>query len=281
MIQTIQSALHKCIDDLNNAGIDNERFEARLLVGHVLDVDTHILVAYPEREISAANFDQIEKLLARRLKREPMSHILESREFWSLEFKVTKDTLTPRPDSETLIEATLSQFPDQNRPLRVLDLGVGTGCLILSVLHEYPKATGLGIDASEKALSVASENAANLNLVDRVKFELGNWADGVDEKFDLIISNPPYIAEIDRNSLEPEVKDYEPSSALFAGPNGMDDYAYLAKEFPRLLKTGGKCILELGVGQAESVSKLIRDAGLSVIDARKDLGGIVRCLIIQ
>jgi len=281
VIPTIQSALELCINKLNAQKIENARFEARLLVGHVLDVETHILVAYPERQMSEKAFDQVNELLARRLVREPMSQILGMREFWSLDFKVTKDTLTPRPDSETLIEAVLEHFPDPKTPLRILDLGVGTGCLILSVLHEYSCATGLGVDVSEKALDVAIENSERLNLKERVDFQLGNWAEGIDEKFDLVLSNPPYIPEADLESLEPEVKDYEPASALFAGPEGLDDYVRLAKAVPKLLKPKGISIIELGIGQADSVGKLFKDVGLSIIQQPKDLGGIVRCLVIQ
>lgn len=281
MSHTIQSLLQFCITELEAADIENVRFEARLLVGHVLGVETHILVAYPEREASPLEWERLKTLVARRHAREPMSQIMGAREFWSLDFKVTKDTLSPRPDSETLVEAVLSHIPEMDTEFRVLDLGVGTGCLILSVLHEYENATGLGVDLSDAALSIAHENAHTLGLKSRVDFKCANWAAGITEKFDLILSNPPYIPEVERDNLAPEVKDYEPASALFAGDDGLKDYKRLAQAFPGLLNPQGICVLELGKGQEQVVSQIMKDAGLSVVEQRKDLAGIVRCLVIQ
>lgn len=281
MTSTISSSIEYCTSQLEEAGIENARFEARLLLCHVLDVGTQVLIGYPECEVSDQQFEQLQKLLSRRINREPMSHIMGEREFWSLNFKVTKDTLTPRPDSETLIEAVLKYFPNPNAELRVLDLGLGTGCLILATLSEYEQATGVGVDISKAALDVACENAERLDLQNRTNFRLGNWAEGIEEKFDLVLSNPPYIPQTDRDQLEPEVKDFEPASALFAGNDGLDDYQKLAKALPSLLKDDGKAVIELGIGQAESVGNLMKDEGLQVIDAPKDLGGIERCLVLS
>ena len=280
-MKTIGSAIADITARLEAVGVENARFEARLLLCHMLDIETQILIGYPEREISADHQLALEKLLKRRENREPMSHILGEREFWSLPFKVTKDTLTPRPDSETLIEAVLDHFDDPSAPLRVLDLGVGTGCLLLSTLSEYDKATGLGIDISQGALSVAQENAARLGMVSRTDFRLGNWDDGIDETFDLVLSNPPYIPLVDRDALEPEVKDYEPDTALFAGEDGLDDYRKLALALPRLLKETGRGVIELGISQSEDVSTLMENQGLRVIAQPKDLGGIIRCLVVE
>lgn len=274
MLQSVTQALIE-------AGIDNARFEARLLLEHVLKVQTQVLIGYPEREVTPDQQQEITALLTRRLGREPMSHILGYREFWSLRFKVTKDTLTPRPDSESLIEAVLKHLPDPTAPLKVLDLGVGTGCLLLSVLSEYENASGLGIDLSARALAVAKENAEALGLVDRCQFSLGNWMDGIDDRFDLILSNPPYIPLTDRSHLTPEVVDHEPETALFAGEDGLDDYRLLAKQLPSRLKQHGIAVIELGIHQDEPVKKLMETAGLSVIDSARDLGGIVRCHIIR
>ncbi|MDV7339780.1 peptide chain release factor N(5)-glutamine methyltransferase [Terasakiella sp. A23] len=281
VMTTIGNELQHLAKQLESAGIDNARFEARLLLEHVLNVETQILIAYPERDIADEHAQELERLLARRISREPMSHILGYREFWSLKFKVTKDTLTPRPDSETLIDAVLSHLPDSNKALDVLDLGVGTGCLLLSVLSEYKNARGLGIDISEGALSVAKENAKNLNLGDRTDFRLGNWGENIDQTFDLILSNPPYIPLTDKPALEPEVIDHEPASALFAGEDGLDDYRLLAEQFPTLLKDDGLAVIELGIGQSDEVAELWMCAGLEVIGRPKDLGGIVRCHIIR
>lgn len=278
---TIGATLQSVTQALEEAGIDNARFEARLLLEHVLKVQTQVLIGYPEREVTADQDQEIADLLARRLAREPMSHILGYREFWSLRFKVTKDTLTPRPDSESLIEAVLKHLPDPTAPLKVLDLGVGTGCLLFSVLSEYEQARGLGIDISSKALSVAKDNAQVLGLADRCEFSLGNWMDGIEDRFDLILSNPPYIPLSDYGNLAPEVVDHEPGTALFAGEDGLDDYRLLAKQLPSRLKQDGIVVIELGIHQDEPVKKLMETAGLSVIDSAYDLGGIVRCHIIR
>ncbi|WP_135074759.1 peptide chain release factor N(5)-glutamine methyltransferase [Terasakiella sp. SH-1] len=280
-MDTIATRLTETIQRLETAGIDNARFEARLLLCHVLDVELQVLIGYPEREISTDQVSSLEDLLIRRENREPMSHILGEREFWSLPFKVTKDTLTPRPDSETLVEAVLKYLPDPTQELRVLDLGVGTGCLLLSILSEYEQATGLGIDISPKALDVAIENAKRLGFEDRSRFQIGNWAEGIDETFDLVLSNPPYIPLSDEKDLEPEVKEYEPAGALFAGVDGLDDYRKLAECLPYLLKNQGFAVIELGIGQAEAVTKLMTETGLEVIEAPRDLSEIERCLVIR
>jgi release factor glutamine methyltransferase len=277
---TIGEALRDIQKRLLNVGIDNARFEARMLICAAMDIETQILIAYPERIIDQDQQDKLEALIKRREAREPMSHILGQREFWSLDFFVTKDTLTPRADSETLIEAALKHIPDQGRDLHILDLGLGTGCLLLTLLHEYPNASGLGIDISPPALKVAQKNAKHLGLESRCSLRLGNWDEGIEDEFDLIISNPPYIPETDKTILEPEVLDHEPHQALFAGVDGLDDYKRLSHSFVKLLSDEGLAILELGIHQSEPVSEIMRKAGLKVIDVMKDLGGIERCLVI-
>lgn len=280
-MQTIELALKEVSSALDAAGIENARFEARLIVCHALSVETSTLIGYPEREISTQDQTVISDILKRRLSREPMSQILGEREFWSLTFKVTKDTLTPRPDSETLIEAVLDHLPDLERSLAVIDLGVGTGCLLLSVLSEYRQARGIGVDLSEAALTVARENADKLNLSDRTLFQNGNWLAGIDGTFDLILSNPPYIPLSDRDILSPEVRDHEPDTALFAGDDGLDDYRILAEQIPNRLKPGAIAVIELGIYQGKDVSELMIAQGLEVLEVRKDLGGIERCLVLR
>ncbi|GGF71495.1 release factor glutamine methyltransferase [Terasakiella brassicae] len=278
---TIAYAIQMVCNRFEKVGIENARFEARLLLCHVLGVETQILIGYPERDISQDDMDCLEALIKRREGREPMSHILGEREFWSLPFKVTKDTLTPRPDSETLIEAVLHHIPDMMRNLRVLDLGTGTGCLLLSVLSEYQQASGLGVDISPAALEVAKENARNLGLETHSDFQLGNWGAGISEKFDLILSNPPYIALSDKEMLAPEVVQFEPDSALFAGPDGLDDYRKLALALVDVLREDGLAVLEIGINQGDAVSELMENAGLCVLERPKDLSGIERCVIIR
>ncbi|NVK17223.1 MAG: peptide chain release factor N(5)-glutamine methyltransferase [Methylocystaceae bacterium] len=280
-MKTIGETLQQLVETLTKAGIDEARTDARLLLEHVLDVDRTVLIAYPEREISQDQCAELDALLKRRLNREPMSHLLGYREFWSLRFKVTKETLTPRPDSETLIEAVLRHLPDVDAPLNVLDLGVGTGCLILSVLSEYKKAHGLGIDLSDDALRVAIENAKMLGLADRCDFQIGDWMEGLNDQYDLILSNPPYIPTGDKSILEPEVLVHEPATALFAGSDGLDDYRILAQQLPGRLKDDALAVIELGIDQSDAVLALMESCGLEVIDSPKDLGGIVRCHIIR
>ncbi|NVJ91416.1 MAG: peptide chain release factor N(5)-glutamine methyltransferase [Methylocystaceae bacterium] len=280
-MHSIASILDLCMTRLQKAGIDNVRFEARLLMCHVLKVDTSILVAYPERDVSSEDFVQIENLLQRREQREPLSQILGEREFWSLPFKVNRHTLTPRPDSETLIEAVLTHVPDVAQKLSVLDLGVGSGCLLLSILSEYKNATGLGVDISPAALDVALQNAQNLGLAARCHFQQGNWAEGIGGPFDLILSNPPYIPLRDKETLDPEVKDYEPATALFSGEDGLEDYRCLAEVLPQLLNSDGLAVLEQGIGQALDVAEIMRNHGLMVIDQPKDLAGVERCTVIR
>jgi release factor glutamine methyltransferase len=278
---TIGSVLHHVTQRLDTAGIENARFEARLLLCHVLQVETQVVIGYPERVVCAQDLTRLEDLLTRRERREPMSHIMGEREFWSLPFKVTKDTLTPRPDSETLIEAVLRHIPDQKRDMQVLDLGVGTGCLLLSILSEYPMAQGLGIDISPAALQVARENAKCLGLDERSVFQEGNWADGLSQKFDLILSNPPYIPSGEKDVLEPEVAQFEPDSALYGGPDGLDDYRKLADALPGVMDVDSLAVLEIGINQAYDVTKLMEIAGLRVLETPKDLSGIERCAIIR
>lgn len=280
-MDTIKSAFLNIEDQLGRAGIENTRGEARMLICHVMGIQTQIVIGYPERELSVQEREELAGLLERRVKREPLSQILGEREFWSLPFKVTKDTLSPRPDSETLIEAVLRQFPDPEAPLKVLDLGVGTGCLLLATLSEYEAAQGLGVDASPAALAVAQENAQHLGLSQRCAFQEGDWGKGLTQTFDLVLSNPPYIALHEKDDLEPEVRDFEPGSALFAGQDGLDDYRVLAQQIPSLLKDkNARAIIELGAGQAPSVSALMEDRGLHVIEQPKDLGGHIRCLVL-
>lgn len=230
-------------------------------------------------EASPECLERFDTLLQRRLAREPMSQILGYKAFWTLDFCVNEHTLTPRPDSETLVEAALNLVSDKTSPLRLLDLGTGSGCLLLSLLHEFPQATGIGVDKSEEALAVAAQNASNLGLSTRARFVCGNWAQGITETFDMVISNPPYIPQGDAASLMPEVRYYEPHSALFAGEDGLTDYRRILAEMPRLLRKSGHAVLELGIGQAEAVRQIGEAVALAFVNFRHDLAGIPRAII--
>jgi release factor glutamine methyltransferase len=214
-------------------------------------------------------------IVERRLNHEPIAYITGTRAFWTIDLQVGPGALVPRADSETLIEAAVEFFGDHS-PATILDLGTGPGTLLLAALDQWPKASGLGVDASGAALEMAKANAARLGMSDRARFEPGNWADGIDGQFDLILANPPYIGTSE--VLPAEVRDHEPASALFAGPDGLDDYRLIAPQLPRLMAPGGAAILEIGSMQAEAVTALLVAQGLSVM-LRHDLGNNPRALI--
>ena len=217
-------------------------------------------------------------LAARRIRREPMAYILGEREFWGLTYTVSPAVLVPRPDSETVIEAALQMLPDRQRPWRLLDLGLGSGCLLLTLLHELPKARGVGLDLSPEALAVARGNADRLGVAARADLRLGDWRQagweaGLGAPFDLVVSNPPYIRAGDLPGLMPEVRVHEPALALDGGPDGLDAYRSLATAAPRLIAPSGLILVEVGEGQASDVAGLFRSAGLAPQGPWRDLGG--------
>ncbi len=276
---TLGHAVDQGAADLAAAGIDTARLDARLLTAHVLGRDASFVLTHPETELSAAQQDAAQSLIARRAAHEPVSRILGEREFWSLTFRVTGATLTPRPETETLVEDALARIRAMGREgeaLRILDLGTGTGCLLLAVLSELPRAEGLGIDISPDAVAVATDNAQHLGLEGRARFQAGDWTMGLSGPFDVILSNPPYIAETDRETLPPEVLGFDPHGALFAGSEGLDAYAAIAPQTARILAPGGIVILELGQGQEAAVAEIFRRAGLIPDGTRADLAGIPR-----
>ncbi|MSP87837.1 MAG: peptide chain release factor N(5)-glutamine methyltransferase [Alphaproteobacteria bacterium] len=265
---------------LTAAGIAGARLDARLLLAHALGVaPDEIMARRGDRPTEAVAVD-FERLLVRRLAREPVSRIRGRREFWSLEFEIGPDTLDPRPDSETLIEAALACLADRGAPWRILDLGTGSGCLLLAMLSELPAATGVGIDRASGALAIAAANAHRLGLDRRCRFLCGDWAAGLAGRFDLIVANPPYIPSADIAALEPEVRDHDPVLALAGGVDGLDAYRAIAAELPRLLAVEGRAVLELGNGQAEPVAKIMVEAGLVLSAVRPDLAGVARALVV-
>ena len=212
-----------------------------------------------------------------------MSQIFGEKEFWSLSFKVTRDTLTPRPDSETLIEVALNEFEDKNATLSILDLGTGSGCLLLTLLSELKNATGLGIDVSASAIKVANENATNLSLNNRATFLKSDWFEKLSKtkKFDFIIANPPYIGLNEKPELTPEVCEHEPYSALFAGEEGLDDYRIIAADISSYMSEKSIIILEIGYRQSSAVKDIFEQKGFKNINVFQDLGGRDRCLLIR
>ncbi len=266
---------------LTAAGIDNARFEARLLLAHAAGVTVEWLVARGGEVASPAVVEALRELTARRIGREPMAYIVGEREFWGLPFKVSPAVLVPRPDSETLIEAALALMPGRTEAWRFLDLGVGSGCLLLTLLREFPNAHGVGMDASAAALAVAQANADALGVGPRVSLVGGDWrqpgwAARLGGPFDLLVSNPPYIETAAIEGLMPDVARFEPRLALEGGGDGLAAYRAIAREAAGLVVPGGRVLIEAGEGQAPEISRLFSSVGFTVGAPWKDLGGIDR-----
>jgi release factor glutamine methyltransferase len=258
---------------LSAAGVDAPAREARLLLLHALGRPARALLDRHEAVVAPALPD----LVARRAAREPMALIVGRQGFWTLELEVSRDTLIPRADSETVIEAALAAHAD---PRRVLDLGTGTGCLLLAVLAERPGAWGLGIDLSPRAAALAGRNAWANGLSTRAAFLCGDWNAAIRGRFDLVLANPPYIPTANVAGLMPEVAAYEPARALDGGDDGLAAYRRIVAALPALLAPRGVAVLELGIGQADAVAALGRDSGLVPLALRPDLGGIPRALVL-
>lgn len=266
---------------LQSAGIESAILDARLLMMQACACTLTDLVMSPERVLTPDELAMFEKLLARRFEREPMSHILGTREFWGLPFEVSKNVLDPRPDSETIIEAVLAHRPQVIDPIEILDLGTGSGCLLVSLLSEYKWAQGTGVDISPDALEVAKRNAHKLVLDERAKLVQSDWCEKLVGTFDVIVSNPPYISETEFTGLSAEVTEHEPKQALLAGPDGLDCYRALIPQLPRVMKQGALVVLEIGFAQAADVSQLLESSGFRVLEVRKDLAGHDRCVVAE
>lgn len=276
---SLRQAVAAIASRLQAAGIERARAEARLLAAQALGVKLETVVGDDARELTGDEMRRLEALAARRVRREPMAQILGQREFFGRNFRVTADVLTPRPDSETLIEAVLARVPDRSAPLQLLELGVGSGCLLLTLLAELPNAKGLGIDISPAALAVTKANANALGLAERCDLIEGDWSGAVAGSYDIVVGNPPYIPSADISGLDPEVSRYEPRLALDGGADGLTFYRRLTKDIDRLLVSRGLLALEVGVGQAGEVAALLKSAGLQQIECRQDLAGMERCVL--
>ena len=281
---TIGETIKNAAQYLASAGIDEARQDAQILMGHVRGQDRIALIANSRASLTHTELRCFQTLIERRAKREPTAQILGTKEFWSLDFVIDSSVLCPRPETEGLVEAALdglaSQRQGKGSSLRMLDLGTGSGCLLLALLSEYERAFGLGVDVSARALSIAKTNSERLGLAARSHWLCGSWGAALEGCFDLIVSNPPYIARRDADSLAPEVKDYEPEAALFAGDDGLGAYRAMAGDLHRLLAPFGVACLEIGFGQASEVEGILAHAGLETIEKRPDLAGIDRCLVL-
>lgn len=261
---------------LEAVGVDTPVIDARLLLEAGAGVSRLDIVTDPRRVLADEQVAAVEALARRREAREPISHILGKKAFWSLDFVVTPAVLTPRPETELLVEVALAAI-EKEGAARVLDLGAGSGAILLSILHERPFTTGLGVDVSEAALVIAQANAERLGLKERATFELADWgASSSRGAFDLVVSNPPYIPTREIESLDPEVAIYEPRLALDGGADGLAAYRQIFAALPELLMPGGVFAVEVGQGQAERVAELAAAAGLVMETTRFDLAGVPR-----
>ena len=275
--ETVGDHVARATGRLKAAGIDRPRREARLLLASSFGKSVEWLVAHDDELIETPA--PFENAVRRREAREPLSHILGEREFWSLRFQVNASVLDPRPDSETLVAAVLAQYPEPDTVVKIADLGTGSGCLLLSILSERPGAEGVGVDISESALSIARENAQRFGLAARANFIQSDWESRLDGTFDIVVSNPPYIPTAAIDDLAPEVARFEPRGALDGGADGLDAYRHIAAVLPRILKPNGLVALEIGQGQDASVTRILRDGGIRVVGLEKDLAGIPRCVL--
>ena len=278
----------KMVQQLSAAGIEQPMLETRLILAHVKQCETAEI-------LSTVNLTNEEKqtalaLLARRLAHEPLDKIVGHREFYKADFAVNNDVLSPRPDTETLVETVLEYYSDYKATLQILDLGTGSGCIIESLLQEYEKAHGVAVDFSAAALKVARQNATRLKLNTRLDFVEADWfaTDFVEkisksgmQKFDIIVTNPPYIPSDDIVGLAPEVKNFDPRTALDGGADGLDSYRQIAEIAPILLADGGHIFIEAGIGQADDIAVIFEGSGLKLKEIRADLAGIARCVVLK
>ncbi|MGO8916990.1 MAG: peptide chain release factor N(5)-glutamine methyltransferase [Stellaceae bacterium] len=277
---TIGGAVDALALRLAAAGIAETRREARLVVALAMAVEPAVTLGWPERVLDSAAQARLSEFAARRAAREPYARLAGRRAFWSLDIALSPATLDPRPDSETLIEAALALLPDRAAALRIVDLGTGSGCLLLALLSELPNARGIGIDILPGAAAIARRNAAAAGLGQRAAFAVGDWGEALGGAADVILANPPYIRSADIASLAPEVARYEPRIALDGGGDGLCAYRRLGGDIARLLRPGGLGLVELGQGQAAAVAALMGAAGLAVLQVGRDLAGIERVLVV-
>ena len=282
MPPSIHETFIQAVLKLKKSSSSTPELDARLLMAHCLNVEPMQLNT---RSDDVFFHDAFENFVAQRAAGKPVSKIIAAREFYGRLFTVTDDVLDPRPDSETGIEAVLSILPDRDKAYQILDLGTGSGCLLVTLLKEYPNAQGRGGDVSDKVLAVARKNAAKHNVEDRAEFRISNWfaeiEHSVDGTYDLIISNPPYIPRDEIENLAPDVKDFDPLSALEGGADGLRDYRIIAQDVRSYLKPDGQLLLEIGQGQETDVMSIFEAAGLTCQQHFKDLAGIVRYLLFK
>jgi len=279
--ETIGSTLGQVAAALAAAGFDEVRRRARRLLSAALGLSAAEVFARLDRMVTEQEGDRITELLRRAVAHEPLSRILGVREFWGLEFALSPDTLDPRPETETVVEAVVARLAERDRPYRLLDLGTGSGCLLLALLSEFREASGIGVDRVFGAVAAARRNAERLGLGARARFAVGDWASALAGGFDVVVANPPYVESAEMMRLPREVRDYDPALALDGGTDGLDAYRAIAADVPRVLAPGGLFACEIGVGQNEAVAGIIEASGLVIAAIVPDLAGIARCVVAR
>lgn len=275
---TVGAVLEAAATRLAASGVADPRREARLILGLALGLSSETVFGWPEREIGLPEAVAVDTLVERRARGEPLSRLRGKREFWSLEFALSPDTLDPRPDSETLVAAALAGVADRQTAIRIIDFGTGTGCLLLALLSELPNATGIGIDILPGAVETARANANAHGLANRAEFRLGGWRMRIEGPADVIVANPPYIPSGEIDGLGVEVASFEPRVALDGGRDGLAAYRSLGPVICGLLAPDGQAYLEIGAGQRKRASRVLEEAGLRIRAVNRDLAGIGRCL---
>lgn len=275
----VKVAIEQYKDVLQRAGVESPRLDSRVLLASAIGREAKELVLHSDISVTPAQAERAHAMVQRRAAGEPVSRILGRREFWSHTFELDGSTLDPRPDTETVVQAALSAASvSSSSPKTVLDLGTGTGCLLISLLKEWPHAKGVGVDIHCGAVALARNNATRLGVQGRCSFIAGHWASALNTQFDIIVSNPPYIKEADIPHLQAEVRCFDPTSALDGGADGLDAYRQIIPVSASLLSPGGGLFLEVGAGQEDAVSELLCRSGFARIQAHTDLSGQVRCL---
>lgn len=276
---TINQALMWAAEQIARVAKESARREARLLMEFGSNLDATDIVVNGEKFLSKEQMSVFSSLIKRRKNCEPIAKIIGKKEFWSIPFYVDGNTLDPRPDSEALIEAVLGSLPSREAKFSILDLGTGSGCLLLTLLSELPNAKGVGVDTNHAAIEIAKKNAQQMNLQDRVEFINSDWTENVNDHFDIIISNPPYIKSGEIQNLGEELS-FDPLSALDGGEDGLDCYRKISKDISRVLRKGGTIFLEIGYDQENDVCQIFQAQGFKVWGRRADLAGHTRCLML-
>ena len=277
---TVSKIIEKTFSLLKETEVEEPGLTAKLLICHVLGIERLELLVNPLRIVTEEETQKILELVSERSKGKPLSRIKGHREFWGLEFKLNEATLDPRPDTEILIETVLKKIENKNNEKKILDLGTGSGCILLTLLHELPNSKGLGIDKSERAISQAQENAKLLSLENRAEFIIGNWFDNIDTTFDIIVSNPPYIKSEEITTLQKEVKEYDPILALDGGKDGLSMYREIIPNIKSHLSQNGIAVLEIGYNQAEDIKEILKEHSIDTFRIIKDLNNLDRCILI-